>query len=123
MSYDTERSELPPPDETPWRELIKRDMDFVPGSRFVNIDLLDLREDEPAWEIVTAESQILRARGGHASLHDRYQRDTPEEPEASAEKLEELVSGEPDADVELLARVLREAAEISMTGEAETKKP
>lgn len=119
--YDTERTELPPLGETPWREFIKREMDFVPGSRFVDIDFLDLREDEPAWEIVTAESQILHARGGHASLHDRYRRDVPEDPEALAEKLAELADREPDADVEALARMLREAAEISMTGEAEAK--
>lgn len=119
--YETERIELPPPDETPWRNCIKQDMDFVPGDRFADTALLDLREAEPAWETVTAESQILHARGGHTSLHDRYRADAPENLEASARKLEELASGERDAETELLARVLREAAEISLTGEAEVE--
>lgn len=120
-AYDAERTELPPLDETPWRELIKRDMDFTPGGRFMNIDFLDLREAEPGWETVTAESRILHARGGHTSLHDRYRADAPEDPEAPARKLEELTSGERDAETELLARVLWEAAEISLTEEAEAE--
>lgn len=121
VPYDAERTELPPLNETPWRNCIKQDMDFDPGGRFVDTALLDLQETEPAWEIITAESQILHARGGHTSLHDRYRVDIPEESEASAEKLEELVSRESDAETELLARVLREAAEISLTGSSETE--
>lgn len=120
-AYDAERTELPPLDETPWRELIKRDMDFIPDSRFMNIDFLDLREPEPVWETITAKSQILHARGGHASLHDRYRVDTLEGPEVSAQKLAELADQELDAETELLARVLREAAEISSTGTAKTE--
>lgn len=119
--YEAERIELPPPDETPWRNCIKQDMDFVPGDRFADTALLDLREAEPAWETVTAESRILHARGGHTSLHDRYWADAPEDPEAPARKLEELTSGERDAETELLARVLWEAAEISLTEEAEAE--
>lgn len=119
--YEAERTELSPPDETTWRNCIKRDMDFVPWGRFADIALLDLQEPEPAWETVTAESQILHARGGHTSLHDRYRADAPEDLEASARKLEELASGERDAETELLARVLRAAAEISLTGEAEVE--
>lgn len=116
--YDAEQTELPPPAQTPWRDYIKQDMDFVPGGRFADIALLNLRESESAWEIVTAESQILHARGGHTSLHDRYRADTPE---ASARKLEELASGERDAETKLLAQVFREAAEISLTGELEAE--
>lgn len=119
--YEAERIELPPPDETPWRNCIKQDMDFVPGDRFADTALLDLREAEPAWETVTAESRILHARGGHTSLHDRYWADAPEDPEAPARKLEELTSGERDAETELLARVLRESAEISLTERLETE--
>ena len=119
-SYEAGRTELPPPDETLWRNCIKRDMDFVPGGRFADIALLDLREPEPAWETVTAESQILHARGGHTSLHDRYRADAPEDLEASARKLEELTSGERDVETELLARVFQEAAEISLTNGLET---
>lgn len=119
--YEAERTELPPPDETPWRNCIKRDIDFTPRGHFMDIELLDLQEPEPAWETVTAESQILHARGGHTSLHDRYRADAPEDLEASARKLEELTSGERDVETELLARVLREAAEISLTEEAEAE--
>lgn len=120
-SYDVEQTELPPPEETLWRDLIKRDMDFVPQCRFADIALLDLREAEPAWETVTAESQILHARGGHTSLHDRYRADAPKDPEASARKLEELDSEERDAETGLLTKVFREAAKISLTGSSETE--
>ena len=113
--YEAERTELSPPDETPWRNYIKQDMDFTPNRRFVDTSLLDLREADPAWEAVTAESQILHARGGHTSLHDRYGADAPEDLEAPARKLEELAPGESDAETKLLARVFREAAEISLT--------
>lgn len=119
--YDAERIELPSPDRTPWRSYIKRNMDFVPGSRFIDTALLDLREAEPAWETVTAERQILHARGGHTSLLDRYRADAPEDLEISAQKLEKLASGEPDAEMKLLARVLREAMEISLTGSSKTE--
>lgn len=118
--YEAERIELPPPDETPWRNCIKQDMDFVPQGRFADIAFLDLREAKPAWEAITAESQILHARGGHTSLHDRYRRDMPEEPEVSAGKLEELADREMDADAEALARMIREAAEIDLRGMAGT---
>lgn len=120
VPYDAERTELPPLNETPWRNCIKQDMDFTPRSHFMDIELLDLREAESAWETVTAESQILHARGGHTSLHDRYRADAPEDLEVSAEKLAELADWEPDAETELLARVLREAAEISLTNGLET---
>jgi len=120
-SYDAERTELPSPDETSWRDSIKRDMDFTPRSHFMDIELLDLREGESAWETVTVGSQILRARGGHTSLHDRYREDVSEDPEISAEKLAELADREPDAEAKLLAQALRTAAEISLTGEAKTE--
>ena len=57
--------------------------------------------------------------GADTSLHDRYRADAPEDLEVSARKLEELTSGERDAETELLARVLQAAAEISLTEEAE----
>lgn len=119
--YDAERIELPPPGRTPWRSYIKRNMDFAPSSRFVDTALLDLREAEPAWEPVTAESQILHARGGHTSLHDRYRAGTPGDLEAPVRKLEELVSGERDPETELLARMLQEAAGISLMRGPETE--
>lgn len=81
--------------------------------------LLDLREAELAWEAVTAGSQILHARGGHTSLHDRYRAD--EDPEAPARKLEELTTRESDAEAEPLAQVLREAAGLSLTGGLESE--
>ena len=46
--------------------------------------------------------------------------DAPEDPEDSVRKLEELASGEREAETELLARVLREAMEISLTNGLET---
>lgn len=85
------------------------------------IDLLDLRKDGPAWETITAESQILRAQGDMRASMTGIRETCRRKQEVSAQKLEKLVSGEKDADAELLAQMLRKAAEISRMAGPETE--
>lgn len=76
---------------------------------------LDLSADDPAWTMITAEEQIRKARGGHASLHDRYGVENPVDPKAHAKELEEMFAPrESDPQVELMKRLIAEAAKISM---------
>ena len=90
-------------------------MDFVPGKQFTDMLYLDLSADAPAWTMITAEEQIRKARGGHASLHDRYGVENPVDPKAHAKELEAMFSPcEPDPQVELMKRLIAEAARISM---------
>ena len=109
------RDTLPEPDRTPWRDYIKRDMDFIPGKRFTDMLYLDLSADDPAWTMITAEEQIRKARGGHASLHDRYGVEDPVDPKAHAKELEETFAPhELGPEEKALAQMLREAARISI---------
>ena len=109
------RDTLPEPDRTPWRDYIKRDMDFIPGKRFTDMLYLDLSADDPAWTMITAEEQIRKARGGHASLHDRYGVEDPVDPKAHAKELEEIFAPhELGPEEKALAQMLREAARISI---------
>ena len=113
--YQAARDTFPAPGQTPWRDYIKRDMDFIPGKRFTDMLYLDLSADDPAWTMITAEEQIRKARGGHASLHDRYGVKDPVDPKAHAKELEAMFSPcEPDPQVELMKRLIAEAARISM---------
>ena len=113
--YQAARDTFPAPSQTPWRDYIKRDMDFVPGKRFTDMLYLDLSADAPAWTMITAEEQTRKARGGHASLHDRYGVKDPVDPKAHAKELEAMFSPcEPDPQVELMKRLIAEAARISM---------
>ena len=65
--------------------------------------------------MITAEEQIRKARGGHASLHDRYGVENPVDPKAHAKELEEMFAPrESDPQVELMKRLIAEAAKISM---------
>ena len=109
------RDTLPEPDRTPWRDYIKKDMDFIPGKRFTDMLYLDLSADDPAWTMITAEEQIRKARGGHASLHDRYGVEDPVDPKAHAKELEEIFAPhELGPEEKALAQMLREAARISI---------
>ena len=114
-SHKAVRDTLPEPDRTPWRDYIKRDMDFVPGKLFMDMMSLDLSADNPDWAVITAGEQIRRARGGHASLHDRYGVEDPVDPKAHAEELDRMFAPrEPDPIREKLVQVFREVAKISM---------
>ena len=81
----------------------------------VNMLHLDLSADNPAWTVITAEEQIRKARGGHASLHDRYGVEDPVDPKAHAKELEEMFAPhELSPEEKALAQMLREAVRISM---------
>ena len=90
-------------------------MDFVPEKLFVNTMRLDLSAGNLEWTVITAGEQIRKARGGHASLHDRYGVENPVDPKAHAKELEEMFAPhEPDPQVELMKRLIAEAARSSM---------
>ena len=42
------RDTFPAPGQTPWRDYIRRDMDFAYGKRFTDMLYLDLSADNPA---------------------------------------------------------------------------
>lgn len=114
-THKAARDTLPEPDRTSWRAYIKRDMDFVPEKLFVNMMHLDLSADNPEWTVITAGEQIRKARGGHASLHDRYGVENPVDPKAHAKELEEMFAPhELSPEEKVLAQMLREAVRISM---------
>lgn len=110
------REPLLEPDRTLWREYIKRDMDFAPTKLFADTAILDLQEEDPAWEIILAAEQTLWARGWHESLSDRYGTDTPIDPRKHNGVLETMFSGIHDPDEKKLARMIHNAAGISITG-------
>ena len=87
----------------------------MPGKRFTDVLSLELAADAPAWTMITAEEQIRKARGGHASLHDRYGVEDPVDPKAHAKELEEIFAPhELGPEEKALAQMLREAARISI---------
>ena len=116
--HDTTQVSLPEPDRTPWREQIKRDMDFVPGQRFTDILHLDLSAEDPKWIMVTAEEQIRRARGGHTSLRDWCDPDSSADYKTHAEIMDDLFAPKGmGPDEQAVAKFLHEAIQLTMSGE------
>ena len=75
---------------------------------------LDLSAGNLEWTVITAGEQIRKARGGHASLHDRYGVENPVDPKAHAKELEEMFAPhELSPEEKVLAQMLREAVRIS----------
>ena len=73
--YTAEKSELVAPCDTKWRKKIENDISFDADNSFQTMQSLDLSKGEDArWECITAEEQMLDARGGNTSLMDRYER-------------------------------------------------
>ena len=73
--YEAEKTELVAPHDTKWRKRIENDILFDADKSFQTMQSLELSNGEDArWEILTAEEQMLDARGGNASLMDRYER-------------------------------------------------
>jgi len=74
-SYEAEKTEPIAPHDTKWRKRIENDILFDADKYFQTMQSLDLSKGEDArWEILTAEEQMLDARGGNASLMDRYEK-------------------------------------------------
>lgn len=116
--HDATRVSLPEPGRTLWREQIKRNIDFVPGQRFTDMLHLDLSAEDPKWIMVTAEEQIRRARGGHTSLREWCDPDSSADYQAHAEVLDDLFAPkELGADEQAVANFLREAIQLTMSGE------
>ena len=116
--HNTTQVSLPDPGRTPWRERIKRDIDFVPGRRFTDMLHLDLSAEDPNWIMITAEEQIRRARGGHTSLRDRCDKGSAADYQAHAEVLDDIFAPkEMSPDEQAVAKFLHEAIELTMSGE------
>lgn len=115
--YCVEVSPAPDPNRTLWRERIRKNIDFEPEYVFVDMSFLDLSEDDPEWSIITREQQILTARCGLESLHDRYGTDARVEPITNSYLLDAMHPKENDEVTESLSRFIRDAAMISLSGE------
>lgn len=116
--HDTTQISLPEPSRTPWRAQIKRNMDFVPGQRFTDMLHLDLSADAPAWTMISAEEQIRRARGGYASLRDWCDKEASAEYKTHAEVMDNIFAPkEMTPDEQTAANFLREAIQLTMSGE------
>ena len=74
-NYGAAKTEPIAPCDTKWRKKIENDILFDADRSFQTMQSLDLGKGEDAqWECITAEEQKLDARGGNASLMDRYER-------------------------------------------------
>lgn len=71
-TYETEKIVLPTPDETRWRKSIKADLDFDPSVAYQGSMILDLSEADAEWKVYSPREQQDIARGGHASLREKY---------------------------------------------------
>ena len=116
--HDTTQVSLPEPSRTPWREQIKRDMDFVPDRWFMDMLHLDLLAENPKWIMITAEDQIRRARGGHTSLRDWCDQDSSADYKTQAEVMDNIFTPKGmGPDERAMANFLREAIQLTMSGE------
>ena len=116
--HDAARVSLPEPGRTPWREQIKRNIDFVPGQRFTDMLHLDLSAEDPKWIMITADEQIRRARGGHTSLRNRCDKGSADDYKTHAEVMDNIfASKEMRPDEQAVANFLHEAIQLTMSGE------
>ena len=76
-------------------------------------------ETDTGWTLITTEEQLLSARGGHTSLHQRYGVDDPIKPNKRADELTEMHMAEKDPDAEALSGFIHDAMRYSMTGKFE----
>lgn len=77
-TYKVEQVSLPEPDSTAWRRHIKGNLDFDPAINYRGFMHLDLREENAEWKVWTPEEQENIARGGHASLREKYLQKQPD---------------------------------------------
>ncbi len=118
--HNTTQVSLPAPGRTPWREQIKRNIDYVPGQRFTDMLHLDLSAEDPKWIMITAEEQIRRARGGHTSLREWCDQDFSADYQAHAEVMDDIFTPKGmGPDEQAVANFLHEAIQLTMSGELE----
>ena len=77
-TYEVKQVSLPEPDSTAWRRHIKGNLDFDPAINYRGFMHLDLREENAEWKVWTPEEQENIARGGHASLREKYLQKQPD---------------------------------------------
>ena len=77
-TYEVKQVSLPEPDSTAWRRHIKGNLDFDPAINYRGFMHLDLREANAEWKVWTPEEQENIARGGHASLREKYLQKQPD---------------------------------------------
>lgn len=74
-SYDAKKANLVDPEQTEWRRLIQKDIDFDPERSFQNFMFLDLRPGKKhEWQTFSKKDQAKIARGGLDSLKNLFKR-------------------------------------------------
>ena len=73
-SYTAEKKDTGSPGDTPWRQRVKRNLDFDPMKDYEPIMSLDLSEgsDGAQWQYYTKEQLAKWDRDGQESLRDKY---------------------------------------------------
>ena len=70
-SYETDKAELV--EETDWQRLVAGKFSFDPETHYSEaMQVLDLREPEPKWELRTADDLRWEDQKGHQSLREKY---------------------------------------------------
>lgn len=117
-TYETKKSGLISSVKTLWRKLISSNLNADAKQAFP--DMLSLNPGTgTGWTLITTEEQLLSARGGHTSLHQRYGVDDPIKTNKRADELTEMHMAEPDEDTKLFSAIIRDAMRYSMTGKFE----
>ena len=117
-TYETKKKGLISSAKTLWRQLIFRNLDADASLAFPDMISIDLATDTK-WTKITSEEQMLSARGGHTSLHQRYGVDAPVKQNKRADELVEMRMAEPDEDTKLFSAIIRDAMRYSITGKFE----
>ena len=117
-TYETKKSGLISSVKTLWRKMISSNLNADAKQAFP--DMLSLNPGTgTGWTLITTEEQLLSARGGHTSLHQRYGVDDPIKPNKRADELTEMHMAEKDPDTKDLSGFIRDAMRYSMTGKFE----
>ena len=70
-SYETDKAELV--EETAWQRMVAADFSFDAGTHYPEtMQVLDLRAEEPKWELLTADDLRRADQKGHQSLREKY---------------------------------------------------
>ena len=70
-SYETDKAELV--NETVWQRMVAGDFSFDAETHYPEtMQVLDLGEEEPEWELRTADELQRKDQKGHQSLRERY---------------------------------------------------
>ena len=67
-SYDVDAPKAP--GKSTWRRQVERDIRFDPYQEYSPLMTLDLREENPHWEVTPSEARIRTAQGEIRGLRD-----------------------------------------------------